>query len=364
MPIEFNSVVHRYSNTAGVVPTAAELYPGELALNLADGRLFTLNLAGEVIDITAINSKFSFLGAVDGYVLTYDAATGVFVPEPISATPETLWSRTDNTTATVGGIPSGTAGSTLVGNSAIQVLEKIMYPYVAPAFSGFSVSGLSNPFEIGQSFPASATATWTAGNPTANWINGTGYIDFTNTNGTTTTQAGPFNPTSNSQVVTFPAVTPPTSPVSGNTITITLKGSHNASNPTATQTSISRTWRSRMFFGKSSNDNLTSTTFDIATGTGSGNFLDTSSSSGPSNYSANVGAGAGYFYLFIHDAYTLSTAAPFFGLKYGGNALAQDEDGIATVSITNAYGVTSTYKRYKSQNIINDAITIVVNPTS
>lgn len=362
MPIEFNSFVHRFSTTPGVIPSPVELYPGELALNLADGKIFTLNMSGQVVDLTALNSRFSFLGAVDGDVLTYDAATGTFVPQPNAAASETLWSRTDNTTATVGGIASGTAGSTLVGDSAIEVLEKILYPYVAPAFSGFSVSGLSNPFEIGQSFPGSGTATWTAGNPTANWINNTGYVDFTNTNGTTTTQAGPFNPTSNSQSVTFPSVTAPTSPVSANSVTITLKGNHNSSSPTTTQTSITRYWRSKMFFGKSSNSNLTTATFDIAAGSGSGNLLDTSSSSGPSNYSATVGAGAGYFYLFIHDSYTLSTAAPYYGLKYGGNALAQD--AVTTVSITNAYGVTSTYKRYKSTNILNDSITIVVNPTS
>lgn len=361
MPIEFNTVIHRYSIQTGVAPTAAELYPGELALNLADGKLFTLNLAGVVIDLTSINSMFSFSGAAAGDVLTYDSATGRFTPQAPGAT-ETLWSRTDNTTTTVGGIPSGTAGSTLVGDNAIEVLEKILYPYVAPTFSGFSVSGLSNPFEIGQSFPASGTATWTAGNPTANWINNTGYIEFTNINGTVTTQAGPFNPTSNSQVVNFPAVTPPVNPISSNSITITLKGNHNSSNPTTAQTSITRSWRSRMFFGKSSNSNLTTPTFDIATGTGSGDLLNTSSAQGPSNYSAVVGAGDGFFYLFIHDSYTLSTSAPYYGLKYVTNALAQD--AITTVSVTNAYSVTSTYKRYKSTNKINDAITIVINPTS
>lgn len=159
MPIEFNSFVHRFSTTPGVIPSPVELYPGELALNLADGKIFTLNMSGQVVDLTALNSRFSFLGAVDGDVLTYDAATGTFVPQPNAAASETLWSRTDNTTATVGGIPSGTSGSTLVGDNAIEVLEKILYPYVAPAFSGFSVSGLSNPFEIGQSFPGSGTAT-------------------------------------------------------------------------------------------------------------------------------------------------------------------------------------------------------------
>ena len=282
------------------------------------------------------------------------------LPYVDTGTPESLWTRSDATTVTVGGLTSGTTG--LVGQTAIQVLEKMVYPYVAPAFSGLSVTGLNNPYEIGQSFAASGTATWTAGQPTANWINNTGYISFTQPNGTTGDLAGPFNPTSQSQALTFPTFTAPTNPVSANSVTITLRGQHNASNPTNASTSISRQWWSRLYFGKSSSANLATPTFDIAAGTGNGSFLQTTNGQGPSNYSMECGAGAGYFYLFIHNAYTLSTAGPYFGLKFGTNALAQD--AITTVSVTNAHGVTATYKRYKSTNILNDAITVVANPTS
>jgi hypothetical protein len=76
MPIEFNTVIHRYSIQSGVVPTAAELYPGELALNLADGKLFTLNPAGTVIDLTGINSQFNLTGSLDGDLLVYNSTTG------------------------------------------------------------------------------------------------------------------------------------------------------------------------------------------------------------------------------------------------------------------------------------------------
>lgn len=79
MPIEFNSVVHRFSMEPGVEPTPAELYPGELALNLADGRLFTLNLTGQVLDLTALNSKFILTGSQEGDLLVYNAATGTYV---------------------------------------------------------------------------------------------------------------------------------------------------------------------------------------------------------------------------------------------------------------------------------------------
>jgi hypothetical protein len=275
---------------------------------------------------------------------------------------QALWTRTDPTTITVGGITSGTSGSALVGDNAIEILERMLYPYVAPVFSNLSVSGLSSAYEIGQPFITSGTATWTAGQPTANWINGTGYISFTPPTGVVGDIAGPFNPTSQSQVLNFSSFTAPTSPVNSNSITIALRGQHNAANPTNASTSISRQWWSRMYFGKSSNANLTTNTFNVAAGTNNGALLQTTNGQGPSNYSMDVGAGGGYFYFFIHNDYTLSTAGPFFGLRFGTNALAQDP--ITTVTLTNQYGVTATYKRYKSTNILNDAITVVANPTS
>lgn len=79
MPIEFNTVIHRFSDTAGILPTPAELYPGELALNLADGKLFTLNLAGQVIDLTSLNSQFNLSGSSTGDLLVYDAVSGRYI---------------------------------------------------------------------------------------------------------------------------------------------------------------------------------------------------------------------------------------------------------------------------------------------
>lgn len=81
MPIEFSTSVHRYSTVPGVIPTAAELYPGELAVNLADGKLFTLTHAGDIIDLTKLNSKVIVSGAQDNDFLIYDATTAQFVPE-------------------------------------------------------------------------------------------------------------------------------------------------------------------------------------------------------------------------------------------------------------------------------------------
>lgn len=368
MKIEFKSVVHRYSSIPGVVPTPAELIPGELALNLADSKLFTIGPSGMVIDLTAINSKFNFAGAVNGDVLTYDAITNKYVPQAPTATgTETVWTRDDPTTATnLAGIPANTLGTTLDGQNAIQILEKILYPYVSVSFSNFSVTGLATTYEIGQAFSATGNASWTAGQPTANWINGTGFISFTNIDNTVTdlNLAG-FNPTANSfNNLSFPSVTPPTTPRANNTITITLRGNQNSSPISTVTASITRTWRSKMYFGKSTDPNLGASdsgipVFDIG---GTNVFVTTSNAIGPSDYSMTAPNGAGYFYLFIHDDYAPQVSvAPYFGFKYLGLPFSYTQLPNVTLTIN---GNSTSYKRFRGSNILNDALTITLNPTS
>lgn len=79
MKIEYKSVIHRHSYTAGVKPSPVELVPGELALNIADSKLYTLGATGSVIDLTSVASRFNFNGLVDGYVLVFDSASGRFL---------------------------------------------------------------------------------------------------------------------------------------------------------------------------------------------------------------------------------------------------------------------------------------------
>lgn len=79
MKIEYKSVIHRHSYTAGTVPSVVELVPGELALNIADSKLYTLGANGSVVDLTSVGSRFNFNGLVDGYVLVFDTASGRFV---------------------------------------------------------------------------------------------------------------------------------------------------------------------------------------------------------------------------------------------------------------------------------------------
>jgi hypothetical protein len=278
MKIEFNSVIHRYSATPGVAPTHAELLPGELAINIADGKLFTIGPRGGIIDLTYLNSKFNLANGLDGAVLTYDISSNTYVPRLL-------------------GEDNGTMG-----------------------FNRFEITNLPEVFELGENLLGSGVATWLTEGSDSNWQANSGYITITIPTGAVSNLAGPFNPTVKNQNITFPTFIPPTNPVTANSVIFALKANILNGTP-VTPASLTKVWRSKMYFGKSNNPNLTTPTFNVVEGVGSGNLLNTSNLKGPVNQAIEVGSGAGYFYLFIHDAYTLDSAGPYYGLKYGGNLL-------------------------------------------
>jgi hypothetical protein len=42
-------ILHKYNGSAGIVPDASELVPRELAINTADGKLYTKKQSGTVV---------------------------------------------------------------------------------------------------------------------------------------------------------------------------------------------------------------------------------------------------------------------------------------------------------------------------
>lgn len=266
------------------------------------------------------------------------------------------WSNATPTIANnLSGIPAGTVLPS--GETAIDILNRMLYPYQSVAFTSLSAPGIPSPLELGQVVAGAFPVSWGTSGPSANWTPGSGTISFSGPGASGTLLSG-LSPTANAATPTLPSLTG-TNPRSGNTLTLTLAAQQAQGNSPAVSTT--RRWWSRMYYGKSANANLLVPTFDT-NGTATPMFLETTDAQGPSNLSLSVPAGGGWFYLFVHDAYALSTAAPYFGLKYGGNALAQDP--VVTVQLTNAQGHVATYKRYKAKNVLNDAIVIVVNPTS
>jgi len=70
---KISEIVLYHSSTAGVVPTSAQLIEGELALNTADGRLFTENASATVIELGTTPSTVT----TGGIVATSITASGV-----------------------------------------------------------------------------------------------------------------------------------------------------------------------------------------------------------------------------------------------------------------------------------------------
>jgi hypothetical protein len=316
MAPEFKSIIHRHSFVSGVVPSPTEIYPGELAINLADQKLYTVSQTGTLIDLTLLNSYFNLNNAQDGYVLTFNQATGNYSPQPL------------------GGFVMG--------------------------FDKLTITNLLPIYELGEFVLGSGVATWVTNGLDSNWQPDSGYLSVTLPNGVTSDLLGPFNPTVKNRTIAFPSFVPPTNPLTTNTLTFSIRGSR-IGGDSVTPGSLTSVWRSKIYYGKSSNSNLTTPTFDVSEGIGNGSFLNTSNLKGPTNQAVQVGSGPGYFYLFIHDAYTLDDTGPYYGLKYGGNLLVKDD--VTTVELTNSHGVTSTYKRYRSTNILNDSLTVIINPT-
>lgn len=90
-----NTVLHKSSSTASAVPAAGSLTPRELALNTADGRLFTKTDAGAVVEFARKDATYT--GTItSGQVV---AALGYTPANPGGLTVSVI---NTNTTATAG----------------------------------------------------------------------------------------------------------------------------------------------------------------------------------------------------------------------------------------------------------------------
>ena len=111
-----------YSTTAAAVPTSGNLVSGELALNIADMKLYAKNSAGTV---TLLASNASTVAGVSSFT----AGTTGFTPSTATTGAVTLAGTlnvanggTGLTTLTAGRIPYG-AGTSALGNSANLIFD-------------------------------------------------------------------------------------------------------------------------------------------------------------------------------------------------------------------------------------------------
>ena len=242
---------------------------------------------------------------------------------------------------TLGGVVAGTTFSSLPVTS---VLDMLLYPYQAPTFSTFTITGTTI-LEVGAPINDSRTFSWTTTNSTNISAN---TVAINNITTSTNIVTGTAN--DGSHVYDFSA-----SPVDPNTaVTHTYRISATNSQTTVFTRDLTTSWRWRMYWGTNASTSLISdpiAPFDANSIQALANNALATNSSGTYTFAAG-----GYKYIAYPVDFIQKTT--FKDLSTGFDVDMQDP---TTVSVTNANGVTTNYYVHRTTNVLGGSITIVVS---
>jgi len=254
------------------------------------------------------------------------------------------------TTITVGGLP---AGSTIAGLPISDILQSILVPYVAPAFSSFSI-GQSSPVEVGTTISGSKNFSFgfsQLGNVNANTL---AILDVT---GSTTLASGlPLSSPQSANIGSISFNTP---------TTYSWRGRATNSQSNTFQSALtSVSWLFRLFYGTSVNATLTEAQIEALS-----NSLLTSNENAVYSF-----PGGGYKYWAWPDSFGSPTASTGFRDTATNLAVAmasavddaaysntQNGWSYALVSVTNPNGVTVNYRVYRTKFVLGGAINVEVS---
>lgn len=248
------------------------------------------------------------------------------------------WTNTAPITATVGGILQGTQGSTLVGDTAITILEKILYAFQPATISAFTI-----PFSFENSIGDSVGGTNSSFNfsfTNSSNISNPVILSYSANGGSFTTIAILSN-TDTSYVGNVPVFT---SLNPGYFVSFRLRATQ--TNPQYANAEQIRTiyWWSNLYYGKSADPaSVDYRLFD----SGSSSRINTLSTK---TQEVEVDAGEGYVYFFIHSSRQITSI--FQGPLNVTSAFFLQ--GTETVS-----GIQ--YKIYRSSEILNSSLNFTVN---
>lgn len=258
---------------------------------------------------------------------------------------EKTWDNTQPTSAEdVDGIPAGTVVPT--GLDAISILERMLYPEYGVSFASIN-TGLSSSYELGTNLQNSnATISWTrsSGN-NDKWI--TNSLDITYSGITSGSLLNNSNPLLNTANVNYPSSFTATT-LSNNELIIKLEAEELVNGITSpVSISSSTKWWSRIFWGKSTNSDLTDPT-------SLSNTLLTNKSTSEQVMNMTANSGSGYFYVFIDNRYQITK------MQSAGFDVALVSPALSNVNLIRN-GVTIAYKRYRSSNELNAALNIITS---
>lgn len=282
------------------------------------------------------------------YFMVYDGA-GMQLFDTSPASSAFTYTNPAPVPTSIGGI---LAGMTFSGASLQYMFDTLLYPYLNPTFSSFSIAGQSTSLEVGNTVAGGArTFNWGmtySGNIKPNTIK----IKNINTNQIISTPASGMT-NDGTEVISISSVTRTTAGSQTWTIYATTK-----KNVTISR-NFSVTWYNRIYYGTSS---LTALTANDITGLTSTNLASTSL--GTFAYAAGD-----YKYFCIPTALnnpslfrdkstnlTVAMAGPSDGYTILNNGYY-----VQQVVVTNAYGINITYDVYRSKNQLGGAISIIAS---
>lgn len=251
---------------------------------------------------------------------------------------------TSLTPATVG-VGGLELGESFVGVSFQDLMEQMLHPYQYPAFTAFSIAGQTSPIEVGTTIASGLkTFNWTTSNPSNIQATSVEITDVTG-GGTVLGTALADDSTEDINLA---------SPIQK-----TVQASHvwriEATN-TKTQLfnrNYTVNWYWRMHWGFDANPTIDSANTLLL---GSSKLATTKSGSitMPSN------PGTSYLYIVYPDSWGAITAIQDVTNSFNATA---DFTDLGTISHTNALGVVSNYRVYRSNNATGGASGFVYNIT-
>ena len=266
---------------------------------------------------------------------TISASTYYVGSVPLSAITSGLtYTNAAATPTTIGGIAAGT---TFSNQTMTEMWDALLYPYQTPTFSAFAINGQSVTLEVGDVVPSGSTLfTWTTTNPSNVSANTLTITDVTNF---ITLGTGLANDSSESLVLPSDVVK---TTATANQWRITAQDTNNNS----FLRNYNINWRWRVHYGTDASTSLTAS-----------GVTGLTSSSLSSGFAGTWSFGAGDYKYFAYPA-VMGTATTF---KDDSTNLDVAMEALYTVSITNSYGISTTYNVHRTTNVLGSTIDIIIS---